>query len=206
MFHKRETGRAGIAHNPLAERAKPPRICRNGRCIGQCPASPAECSPRTPRCRATANLPMPSAPSRWMPSSPPTPDIPAPRWAWRTSPRCCGADYLKHNPADPRWADRDRFVLSNGHASMLLYSLLHLTGYPLTIDDLRKFRQLGSHTAGHPEHERISASRRPRVRSGRALPTPWAWRWPRNSWPPTFNRPGHDVVDHRTWVFSATAA
>src|SRR5687768_12429847 len=62
-------------------------------------------------------------------------------------------DYLKHNPADPQWPDRDRFVLSNGHASMLLYSLLHLSGYPLSIEDIRKFRQLGSHTAGHPERE-----------------------------------------------------
>src|SRR3989337_1141405 len=62
-------------------------------------------------------------------------------------------DHLKHNPGNPRWADRDRFVVSNGHGSMLLYSLLHLTGYPLQIDDLKSFRQLGSHTAGHPERD-----------------------------------------------------
>jgi transketolase len=62
-------------------------------------------------------------------------------------------DHLKHNPAHPQWADRDRFVLSNGHGSMLLYSLLHLTGYPLDIEQLKKFRQFGSHTAGHPEVE-----------------------------------------------------
>src|SRR5918995_554209 len=62
-------------------------------------------------------------------------------------------DHLKHNPGNPRWADRDRFVLSNGHGSMLLYSLLHLTGYPLSLDELRQFRQLGSRTAGHPDHE-----------------------------------------------------
>ena len=63
-------------------------------------------------------------------------------------------DYLKHNPASPRWADRDRFVLSNGHASMLLYSLLHLTGYKeFPIEQLKNFRQMGSHTAGHPEYE-----------------------------------------------------
>ena len=60
-------------------------------------------------------------------------------------------DHLKHNPSNPKWADRDRFVLSNGHGSMLLYSLLHLTGYPLSIEDIKKFRQFGSHTAGHPE-------------------------------------------------------
>jgi len=62
-------------------------------------------------------------------------------------------DFLKHNPANPRWWDRDRFILSNGHASMLLYALLHLTGYPLGMDEIRQFRQLGSRTAGHPEHD-----------------------------------------------------
>jgi len=62
-------------------------------------------------------------------------------------------DFLKHNPANPRWWDRDRFILSNGHASMLLYGLLHLTGYPLGMDEIRQFRQLGSRTAGHPEYD-----------------------------------------------------
>src|ERR1700741_4907923 len=62
-------------------------------------------------------------------------------------------DFLKHNPGNPRWPDRDRFVLSNGHGSMLLYSVLNLTGYPLELDELRRFRQLGSRPAGHPEHE-----------------------------------------------------
>src|SRR5690348_7800282 len=61
-------------------------------------------------------------------------------------------DYLQHNPGNPLWPNRDRFVLSNGHACMLLYALLHLTGYPLTIDQIKTFRQLGSVTAGHPEH------------------------------------------------------
>jgi transketolase len=60
-------------------------------------------------------------------------------------------DHLRHNPANPQWADRDRFVLSNGHGSMLIYALLHLTGYELSLDDLKKFRQLHSKTAGHPE-------------------------------------------------------
>ncbi|BBI58795.1 hypothetical protein HSBAA_01010 [Vreelandella sulfidaeris] len=60
-------------------------------------------------------------------------------------------DYLKHNPEDPKWADRDRFVLSNGHGSMLLYSLLHLSGYELSLEQLQNFRQLHSPTAGHPE-------------------------------------------------------
>ncbi|HEV7136271.1 MAG TPA: transketolase, partial [Steroidobacteraceae bacterium] len=62
-------------------------------------------------------------------------------------------DFLKHNPGNPRWPDRDRFVLSNGHGSMLLYSLLYLTGYPLSLEEIRDFRQLGSPAAGHPEHE-----------------------------------------------------
>ncbi|MEQ9561770.1 MAG: transketolase, partial [Woeseiaceae bacterium] len=62
-------------------------------------------------------------------------------------------DYLKHSPKNPRWFDRDRFVLSNGHGSMLLYSLLHLSGYPLPMDELRNFRQMGYRTAGHPERE-----------------------------------------------------
>jgi transketolase len=62
-------------------------------------------------------------------------------------------DYMRYNPANPRWWDRDRFVLSNGHASMLLYAVLNLTGYPLGMEELRNFRQLGSRTAGHPERE-----------------------------------------------------
>src|SRR3954452_10784869 len=65
---------------------------------------------------------------------------------------------MKHDPADPEWLDRDRFVLSAGHASMLLYSILHLTGYEVTMDDLKNFRQLGSPTAGHPEYEYESHS------------------------------------------------
>src|SRR3546814_13441477 len=70
-------------------------------------------------------------------------------------------DHLRHNPGNPHWPDRDRFVVSNGHGSMLLYAVLHLTGYPLGMDDLRSFRQLGSHTAGHPEHDlKRSAERR----------------------------------------------
>ena len=62
-------------------------------------------------------------------------------------------DYLRHNPANPRWCDRDRFVLSNGHGSMLIYALAHLSGYPLEIDEIRQFRQLGQRTAGHPERD-----------------------------------------------------
>ena len=76
-------------------------------------------------------------------------------------------DFLKHNPGNPQWADRDRFVLSNGHGSMLLYSVLYLTGYPLTIEDLQKFRQLGSKTAGAPR-ARPAARDRDHDRAARA--------------------------------------
>ena len=111
------------------------------------------------------------------------------------------ADHLRHNPGNPQWADRDRFVVSNGHGSMLLYSLLHLTGYPLTIENLQAFRQLGSPTAGHPEHEPhlgIETTTGPLGQGlanavGMALAEKWLGA--------TFNRPGFDVVDHRTWVF-----
>ena len=89
--------------------------------------------------------------SPWMPCSRRSPGIPACRWAWRRSRRCSGRGICKHNPADPHWPDRDRFVLSNGHGSMLLYALLHLTGYDLPIEELKRFRQLHSKTPGHPE-------------------------------------------------------
>ena len=69
---------------------------------------------------------------------------------------------LKHNPGNPKWWNRDRFVLSNGHGSMLLYSLLHLTGYPVTLDELKNFRQLGARTAGHPERDLAGRGRHPR--------------------------------------------
>ena len=110
-------------------------------------------------------------------------------------------DHLKHNPGNPRWADRDRFVVSNGHGSMLLYSLLHLTGYPLQIDDLKSFRQLGSHTAGHPErdlHLGIETTTGP---LGQGLANAVGMALAEKLLASQFNRPGFDVVDHRTWVF-----
>jgi transketolase len=111
------------------------------------------------------------------------------------------ADHLKHNPANPTWPDRDRFVLSNGHGSMLLYSLLHLTGYPLRIEDLQNFRQFGSHTAGHPEvdhHLGIETTTGP---LGQGLANGVGMALAEKVLAATFNRPGHDVVDHRSWVF-----
>jgi transketolase len=110
-------------------------------------------------------------------------------------------DYLKHNPADPQWPDRDRFVLSNGHASMLLYSLLHLAGYPLSIDDLKKFRQLGSHTAGHPEREPHLGIETTTGPLGQGIANAVGMALAEKLLAAEFNRPGHDIVDHRTWVF-----
>jgi transketolase len=88
--------------------------------------------------------------------------------------------HLRHNPANPKWPDRDRFVLSNGHGSMLIYALLHLTGYDVTIDDIKNFRQLHSRTPGHPEYGYTPAWRPPPAPWGKASPTPWAWPWPRS--------------------------
>jgi transketolase len=111
------------------------------------------------------------------------------------------ADHLKHNPGNPQWADRDRFVLSNGHGSMLLYSLLHLTGYPLDLEQIRNFRQFGSHTAGHPEidpHLGIETTTGP---LGQGLANAVGMALAEKLLGATFNRPGHEVVDHHTWVF-----
>jgi transketolase len=110
-------------------------------------------------------------------------------------------DFLKHNPGNPRWADRDRFVLSNGHGSMLLYSVLHLTGYPLSLDELRQFRQLGSRTAGHPEHEIGIGIETTTGPLGQGLANAVGMALAEKMLAAEFNRPGHAVVDHHTWVF-----
>ena len=111
-------------------------------------------------------------------------------------------DYVKHNPANPRWADRDRFVLSNGHASMLLYSLLHLTGYEeFSIDQLRNFRQLGYKTAGHPEFEQGGPVETTTGPLGPGLTNAVGMAMAEKMLAAEFNRPGHDIVDHKTWVF-----
>ena len=95
------------------------------------------------------------------------------------------ADHLKHNPGNPQWPDRDRFVLSNGHGSMLLYSLLHLTGYPLEHRAAEEFPPVRlAHRRATRRSSRTSASRPPPARSARASPTPSAWRSPRRSSPP----------------------
>jgi len=111
-------------------------------------------------------------------------------------------DYLKHNPANPQWADRDRFVLSNGHASMLLYSLLHLTGYDeFTIDQLKNFRQMGYKTAGHPEYEPGGPVETTTGPLGQGLTNAVGMAMGEKMLAAEFNRPGHDIVDHKTWVF-----
>ncbi|MCX7053327.1 MAG: transketolase [Proteobacteria bacterium] len=111
------------------------------------------------------------------------------------------ADHLKHNPGNPGWSDRDRFVLSNGHGSMLLYSLLHLTGYPLTIDDLGNFRQFGSHTAGHPEVDRHLGIETTTGPLGQGLANAVGMALAEKLLAASFNRPGHAIVDHHTYVF-----
>jgi transketolase len=110
-------------------------------------------------------------------------------------------DVLKHNPANPAWWDRDRFVLSNGHASMLLYALLHLTGYPVGMDELRNFRQLGSRTAGHPEHDIAMGIETTTGPLGQGLANAVGMALAERLLAAEFNRPGFDIVDHRTWVF-----
>lgn len=110
--------------------------------------------------------------------------------------------YLRHNPENPQWANRDRFVLSNGHASMLLYSLLHLTGYEdFPIEQLRNFRQFGSRTAGHPEYEPGGPIETTTGPLGQGLANAVGMAMAEKMLAAEFNRPGQDIVDHRTWVF-----
>ncbi len=111
-------------------------------------------------------------------------------------------DYLRHNPSNPEWANRDRFVLSNGHASMLLYSLLHLTGYDaFGIEQLRNFRQLGYHTAGHPEYERGGPIETTTGPLGQGISNAVGMAMAEKMLAAEFNRPDHEIVDHKTWVF-----
>lgn len=109
--------------------------------------------------------------------------------------------FLRHNPSDPAWPDRDRFVLSNGHASMLLYGLLHLTGYAVSMDELRRFRQLDSLTPGHPEAGRTPGVEVTTGPLGQGLATAVGLALAERMLAAEFNREGFDVVDHRTWVF-----
>ncbi len=109
--------------------------------------------------------------------------------------------HLRHNPANPHWHDRDRFVLSNGHGSMLQYALLHLTGYDLPMDELRKFRQLHSKTPGHPEHGVTPGIETTTGPLGQGLANAVGMALAEALLAAQFNRPGHSIVDHHTYVF-----
>ena len=110
--------------------------------------------------------------------------------------------HLRHNPADPRWANRDRFVLSNGHASMLLYSVLHLTGYDLSLDDIKNFRQLGARkTAGHPEYGHTPGVETTTGPIGQGLANAVGLALAEKLLAIEFNREGLAIVDHHTYAF-----
>ncbi|WP_087853808.1 transketolase [Photobacterium andalusiense] len=109
--------------------------------------------------------------------------------------------HMNHNPQDPKWADRDRFVLSNGHGSMLIYSLLHLTGYDLSIDDLKNFRQLHSKTPGHPEYGYAPGVETTTGPLGQGITNAVGMALAEKAMAAQFNREGHDIVDHHTYAF-----
>ncbi|MCG3730155.1 transketolase [Vibrio cincinnatiensis] len=109
--------------------------------------------------------------------------------------------HLNHNPQNPKWADRDRFVLSNGHGSMLMYSLLHLSGYDLSIDDLKNFRQLHSKTPGHPEYGYAPGVETTTGPLGQGITNAVGMAIAEKALAAQFNKPGHDIVDHFTYVF-----
>ena len=111
--------------------------------------------------------------------------------------------YLKHNPANPKWADRDRFVLSGGHGSMLLYSLLHLTGYPLSMEDLQSFRQWGSVTPGHPESHLTPGVETTTGPLGQGISNAVGLAIAEAHLAERYNRPGHDLVNHHTYVIAS---
>ncbi len=110
-------------------------------------------------------------------------------------------DYLRHNPADPRWCNRDRFVLSNGHGSLLHYALLHLSGYDVSIDELRRFRQLHSKTPGHPEVHETPGIETTTGPLGQGLANAVGMALAEKILATHFNRPGHSIVDHMSYVF-----
>ncbi|MDD1607579.1 MAG: transketolase [Methylococcaceae bacterium] len=110
-------------------------------------------------------------------------------------------DYMRHNPTNPKWSNRDRFVLSNGHGSMLIYSLLHLTGYDLSIEDLKQFRQLHSRTAGHPEYGYAPGVETTTGPLGQGITNAVGMAIAEKALAAQFNRDGHKIVDHHTYVF-----
>ena len=110
-------------------------------------------------------------------------------------------DFMNHNPANPEWLNRDRFVLSNGHGSMLLYSLLHLSGYDLSIDDVKNFRQLHSKTAGHPEYGYAPGIETTTGPLGQGITNAIGMALAEKTLAAQFNRPGHNIIDHHTYTF-----
>ncbi|WP_394205159.1 transketolase [Shewanella waksmanii] len=110
-------------------------------------------------------------------------------------------DFLKHNPNNPNWVDRDRFILSNGHGSMLIYSLLHLTGYELPMSELKQFRQLHSKTPGHPEYGYTPGVETTTGPLGAGISNAVGMAIAEKTLAAQFNRPGHDIVDHNTYCF-----
>ena len=112
------------------------------------------------------------------------------------------AEHLKHNPKDPAWADRDRFVLSAGHGSMLLYSMLHVFGYDVSIDDLKNFRQFGSKTAGHPEYGHIAGIETTTGPLGQGIANAVGMAMAEAHLAAMFNKDGYNVVDHYTYVLT----
>src|SRR5574340_1176428 len=109
--------------------------------------------------------------------------------------------HLRHNPANPKWFERDRFVLSNGHGSMLIYSLLHLTGYDLPIEEIKKFRQLHSRTPGHPEYGYTPGVETTTGPLGQGITNAVGMALAEKLLAHQFNRPGHEIVNHHTYVF-----
>jgi len=110
-------------------------------------------------------------------------------------------DHMKHNPNNPKWADRDRFILSNGHGSMLIYSLLHLSGYDLPMDSLKTFRQLHSQCAGHPEYGYAPGIETTTGPLGQGISNGVGFAMAEKLMADQFNKPGHDIVNHHTYVF-----
>ncbi len=110
-------------------------------------------------------------------------------------------DYMSHNPANPHWANRDRFIMSNGHGSMLPYAVLHLTGYDLPMDEIKQFRQLHSKTPGHPEYGYTPGIETTTGPLGQGVSNAVGMAIAERALAAHFNRPGHDIVDHHTYVF-----
>jgi len=110
-------------------------------------------------------------------------------------------DFLRHNPANPKWPNRDRFVVSNGHGSMLVYALLHLTGYNLSMEELKNFRQLHSKTPGHPEYGYAPGVETTTGPLGQGIANAVGMAIAERALAGQFNRPGHTLIDHHTYVF-----